>query len=287
MSLLTEESDEPEHLLVASIDNAKNVAQLLKAVNFRETAMVFATQNGLKVTVEDCKCVQANAFIQADMFNEFVLTEDAVSFRINLSVLLDCLYIFGSGGGGGGSNRSSGGSGGPALRMCYSAYGSPLSLILEEGGVITDCAIKTQDVEDILDFTLDNSAVMSKVIIQAECMKDVFSELDLSSDVLEITLSNQQPNFRMSTYGNAGSVHIDFPKDSDMIESFQCSAKSCHRYKLSLLKLASKPLHSAMKVSLRLDERGFLCLQYMIKTDDGHTCFVDFYCAPQEDVDGD
>jgi hypothetical protein len=35
------------------------------------------------------------------------------------------------------------------------------------------------------------------------------------------------------------------------------------------------------KVSIRIDHRDFLCLQYMIKFNEG-TCFVEFYCAPEE-----
>lgn len=44
--------------------------------------------NGLKVTVEDAKCVQANAFVQTGIFQEFVFKEESATFRINLNVLL-------------------------------------------------------------------------------------------------------------------------------------------------------------------------------------------------------
>ena len=52
---------------------------------------MFASENGLKVTVEDAKCVQANAFIQAGIFQEFKIKEEpdvVQSFKINLNVLL-------------------------------------------------------------------------------------------------------------------------------------------------------------------------------------------------------
>lgn len=50
--------------LVASLDNVRNLSTVLKAIHFREHATCFATKNGIKVTVENAKCVQANAFIQ-------------------------------------------------------------------------------------------------------------------------------------------------------------------------------------------------------------------------------
>ena len=80
---------------------------------------------------------------------------------------------------------------------------------LEESGVITDCSIKTQEVDDILDFTFDNLSITCKVILAAELLKDVLNDLDTSSDVVEISLT--QTNFRISTYGNAGSVHVSLP----------------------------------------------------------------------------
>jgi len=44
--------------------------------------------------------------------------------------------------------------------------------------------------------------------IQSECLKEVFADLDMSSEVLEILLSADKPFFRLSTFGNAGSTHV-------------------------------------------------------------------------------
>lgn len=49
---------------------------------------MFASENGLKVSVEDAKCVLANAFIQAALFQQFTLREDQITFKINLTVLM-------------------------------------------------------------------------------------------------------------------------------------------------------------------------------------------------------
>ena len=43
---------------------------------------------------------------------------------------------------------------------------------------------------------------------QSECLKEVFADLDMSSEVLEILLSPEKPFFRLSTFGNAGSTHV-------------------------------------------------------------------------------
>ena len=53
-----------------------------------QTAIVSASENGLKVTVEDSKCVQGNAFIQAGIFQDFNIGQENVTFKVNLTVLL-------------------------------------------------------------------------------------------------------------------------------------------------------------------------------------------------------
>uniref|UniRef100_UPI00398F194D 1,5-anhydro-D-fructose reductase n=1 Tax=Pristiophorus japonicus TaxID=55135 RepID=UPI00398F194D len=58
------EADADRFVLVASLDNARNLSNLLKAVHFRDQVTVFASANGIRVTAEAAKSVQGNAFIQ-------------------------------------------------------------------------------------------------------------------------------------------------------------------------------------------------------------------------------
>ena len=39
-------------------------------------------------------------------------------------------------------------------------------------------------------------------------MREVFAELDMTSDVLQLLMSPDAPYFRLSTFGNAGSMHV-------------------------------------------------------------------------------
>ncbi len=61
------QADIDQYILIASLDNARNLSNILKAISFRDHAIFNATQNGIKVTVEDSKCLQANAFIQVSV----------------------------------------------------------------------------------------------------------------------------------------------------------------------------------------------------------------------------
>ncbi|XP_059171940.1 cell cycle checkpoint protein RAD1-like [Physella acuta] len=266
--------DESHYLLVAKLDNARNVSTILKSIHFKETATVFASPLGLKVTVEDSKCVQANAFIQESIFHFYSIKADQLAFKINLTVLLECLTIFGSSVIPGVST---------SLKMCYAGYGCPLILMLEEDGVLTDCSIKTLEPDEVLDFDFCSANVVNKIIMKSESLKEVFSDLDTTSEVLQVLMSPDQPFLQFSTFGNAGSTHSSFPKDSEMVESFMCSQTQTNRYKINLLKPSVKALTISTRISIRTDTRGFLSLQYMIKIEDGQICFVEFYCAPDEE----
>ena len=272
--VLLSQSQVEDHALCAHMSNARNLSLMLKAVHFKDIATLCATKNGVKVTVEDAKCIQANAFIQAQTFQEYSIAEESIIFCINLDVLQECLNIVGC-------NPPSV----SALKMTYSGYGSPLVLTLEESGVVTDCTIKTQDSDEILDFEFSAANVVNKIIMKAECLKEAFNELDVTSEVLEITLSPDEPYFRLSTYGTLGQTFHDIPQESDMVEFFECKETTVNRYRLQLLKPSEKAVNLASKVCIRIDHRGFLSLQYMIKNETGQTCFVEYYCCPDEEIE--
>lgn len=118
---------------------------------------------------------------------------------------------------------------------------------LEEEGIITDCSLKTMGDCDILDFEIVNSEVVCRVILRAPDFKDVLVDLDSSSDFVEFFLSPEDPYFRITTEGLAGKfevkkslysvvrkkklnvtsfrlfLQVDIPKDSKIVESFDCS----------------------------------------------------------------
>ena len=45
---------------------------------------------------------------------------------------------------------------------------------------------------------------------QSDALKDAFAELDMTSDFIEMLMSPDAPYFRISTYGYAGSSHVNF-----------------------------------------------------------------------------
>ncbi|XP_045139370.1 cell cycle checkpoint protein RAD1-like [Portunus trituberculatus] len=261
----------------AKTDNVKNILQILKTMNFRDQANVVLSPSGIKVTVENVKCAQANAFIETDLFQEYEIEEEMVIFKLNLTSWIECLNIFGGG---------SAGAASPSLKMVYRGHGYPLVLELEEDGVVTDCEIKTEEPEDTLDFDFFSTGVMNKIIMRSECLKEVFTDLDVTSEMMEILMSPDAPYFRVSTFGNYGTSQTEISMESELVEHFECKQTLKQRYRMSLIKPSIKPLTAALKVSVRMDARGFLCLQFMIRTESHHICFIEYFCCPEEE-DGD
>lgn len=149
---------------------------------------------------------------------------------------------------------------------------------MEEGGVVTDCSIKTQDPFDGLNLACSMDTV-NKVIMKAECLRDVLTDLDTSSDLVEMRLAPTRPHFRVATAGTTGLTQIDIPADCDMIESFVCPHEYTFRYKASLVKPLIKMLSIAQKVSLLIDSLGLLGCQIMVSVPP-HTCYIEFNVSP-------
>jgi len=272
MVLLRAGGDESGYLFVARSDSVRTLYNILKAIQFRERATICATDKGLKVTVEDTKCVQANAFLQSDLFSQYQLKEDNVNFCVSLPVLCECLNIFGS---------HSGISTLTTVKMSYATHGAPLKLLLEEGGIVTDCSIRTYDPDEIMDFEFSLTSIAAKIIMKAEPIRETFNDLDSSSEYMEICVQPDK-GIRFSTVGTHCTSETAILKESEFVEVFTCTQKLSHKYRISLLKPSARALHLATKVSIRIDDRGFFSMQYMIEHE-GQVIFIEFFCSPQED----
>ncbi|KAK0080759.1 hypothetical protein PV325_013369 [Microctonus aethiopoides] len=267
---LNSEKIQHRHITRIQFKNLLSIVQLLRSINFKECATCFCSENGLKVTVEDSKCLQANAYIPINVFREFNLAEDVV-FKINLNVLVECLGMFWS------SMTSPTASVG--LQLNYKDVGYPVTVWIEEDGVITDCSLKTQEPDELLDFRMESDSILNKVILHTELLRDILSELDPTTEFIQLLLSPNAPYFRISTEGLAGECRIELPHDSELIDTFQCKAEATFCYQYSHIKPATKALSCANKVSLKTDKDGLLCFQYMVKAEEGHMCYIEYYVS--------
>jgi cell cycle checkpoint protein len=274
----TSNKENVEFIFLAKIDNARVISSILQTLNTKkdQLATVTISKLGIKFTIEIAQSLQGSALLQQELFQEYNFTEGEAQkeqFQVNLSILLDCLNIYGI------STTF------PALQIAYKGYGHPLLLMLEENDVLTDCGIRTLDAEPLMNFNLRGAPIISKVIMNAESLKDAFGELDWNNTSVNWSISPNIPYFRLTTDGVGGSCQVDYPKDSEVFEVYECQQIQEFVYKMKILQPCIKALANAKKTLIRINQDGLLAFQHMIQAEDGATSFVDFYVVPLEGDD--
>ncbi|KHJ49027.1 hypothetical protein D918_00145 [Trichuris suis] len=268
------DGDSSGYLFKGSTEFTRGLANMIKASIFRETGTIFFTDRGMKVTVEDYKSVQTNVFIPKSLFYQYDLSCSCVDLRVKLSLFCECLNML---------TGSTAFDGGPHLQICYDRIGAPLRLTLEDGGIVTDCQIKTLRPEDYVEFDFSAADSLCKLIMKPEALRDSFLELDSSCEYVDLEIDPLR-GFCLSGCGPNGTVSTEIVKNSEVFEIFSCAERQCRKFRISLLKPAVKALQLASKVSLRLNKRGFVAMQFMVSFS-GESCFIEFFCAPEEGIE--
>ncbi|MFH4976160.1 hypothetical protein AB6A40_002869 [Gnathostoma spinigerum] len=254
-----------EHLVELKLENPKELHSVIKALMFRETGVIDVSENGLRVVVDDQNCFQAIAYVKNELFLDYVLRQSSVTFRVPLNIISECLNMFGS------SNTV-------MLKLIYDGHGSPLKLMVEKDGVVVKCLVRTLNPDVILDFDFDTLNLSAKIIMKPLKLRETFQDLDTTCSAVKLMI--KQHVFSIATIGDYGEVQVDFPQHSEQIEKMECSSEATHHYRYNLLKRMIPSLGLCSKVSLRIDQRGILSMQFMIETSDNHNIFIEFFCVP-------
>ncbi|OZJ01579.1 hypothetical protein BZG36_05235 [Bifiguratus adelaidae] len=279
----------------AALHHVRPLAVLLRAVNIQSQGLVVITEEGLRISADESHSVQASAYCKKDMFQEYTLelpdtdTDGFLSFSLDLDVLSKCLNVFGNASGSmAGSFRreeltaTQSIKANPTATLAYQGYGHPLELT-QLGGCVTECRISTFEPEALPSMTEFFGEAICRVIIKAEWLRDAFNDLDDSSDRIQVDIRPEKPYFRLSTTSSSGSAQMDYTKDSDVLEMFQCEQYVSSSYKYSHVQYCKQVLQAASKVSLRVNAEGFMYMQFMVPVNPTTQNFVDFLLAPIED----
>ncbi|XP_018321800.1 cell cycle checkpoint protein RAD1-like isoform X2 [Agrilus planipennis] len=177
---------------LAEIKDLKVVYNVLKSIIFKDFVVMRIMEEGMKITVDDMKCVETSVYIPSNIFFVYkIKCDEDIVFKISHKVFTECLHIFGD-------------DGNPSMKMSYKGPGFPLSLVLkhQEENIIVDCEIKTMDVEDEFpDVNLAEECNLNNVVLNAGHFVEILSNIDHNSDELELFLSPEPPYFRITTYG--------------------------------------------------------------------------------------
>ena len=269
--------------------------------------------------------IQRETFLEYKVAKEIEAGEEETVFNISISTLIECLNLCGAGTGMSANTMSSlptnytniSNLPTTSMMLYYSDSGDPLRIWLEEDGVISGknlvwhspggiflklklcflfnlihdiysgATIPTMDGGDTLSFddAHHNTNVIARIIMLTELLKDVIQELDSKCDCVEFVMCPVTKVFSMSTYGTDANLCLEIPFDSEIVSHSEVNEYICVRYQLSLLKHALKPISMAEKVSIRIDAKKLLSIQYMIQLNDDTKSYMEFYCAPDIDIE--
>ena len=60
----------------------------------------------------------------------------------------------------------------------------------------------------MLDYDFTAANVVSKIIMNSETLKEIFSELDATSESVQLSISSSSNNLRITTFGTSGTYHV-------------------------------------------------------------------------------
>ncbi|ORY81037.1 Rad1/Rec1/Rad17 [Protomyces lactucae-debilis] len=275
----------------------KPLQDVLRCIHFKPTALCQINHEGIKISVEDAKSLQAHAFLDTKLFSTFNLDlaetgDEMLLFGISLAALMEMLNIYTPSSGSfsqmkdGQYVRTSAyqanGPGGPlrlgnTIRVTYAELGGTLDLVLEEHGVQTQCRLTTYEPDEIAEISLEADPVPDRIIMRSAWLYEALTELELhQGDLLTIRQSPRQPFLRLAVKGILGEAQLDYPNDKQVLETFSCADDVKHVYRFGMIKTCLKAMNLSTRVSIRTDDVGTMAIQFMIDVGDNRNAFVEF-----------
>ncbi len=183
-------------------------------------------------------------------------------------------------------------------RISYVGQGAPLSIILTEASVRTQCDLTTYEPGFVDEIPFDRHSLAFKTIMRGSWLYDAVSELSSTSPEklsMYAKMVRGKPFFALSSFGTLGSARVEFnnqpqpfahptPASTNLgagtdtveqppghlLETFQLGDPDTvlkATYKFSLIQKAARAMSVATKVSVRVDTQGVLSLQFMIEVE--------------------
>ncbi|KAI8909055.1 Rad1/Rec1/Rad17 [Gorgonomyces haynaldii] len=269
---------------------SKMLHDLLKPLQFASHCYWTVSPDGIVIAVHESKAMEARALITSDFFEsfEFHQQEDLV-FGLDIKTLLECLGLFVQEVEIEQQTQLS--QMNPVFQrkdivhMAYPQQGGELQLSLVDDDQETHVTLFL--FEGITDFSLadqfSDESVRTSAIVDAKWMQNTFAELDSSLSEFKIEMRERAPFLQISGETVTGKMSVAFARNNHVMESFECHQNIAEKYKSSLIKPVQKALLMSSKVHIRVNERGMLALQIMMKMRSETPIFLEYYVSPLSD----
>ncbi|XP_068150856.1 cell cycle checkpoint protein RAD1 [Drosophila tropicalis] len=269
------QSQYPDYKFVCRVNHIKTFHAAIKSICFSDFGTFLISEDGMRITVDQAKSIQATVYMLPSFFEEFYV-QDFQSFGIKVNVLAECLSLYGLADCG--------------VKLLYKGEGAPLMILLDphdDEDLSTECAIKTMNVDEPMEYELDErSSTLNTLFIRGPDLSNIFHELDKAAEEFEFTISPKSPHFKITTLGVIQSESsVEVAKTSDMMLMFNCQATTVARYKCQQIRMTNKSLQVATKVAIKTDSSGLLELHFMLQAENQEDIYVQFYVTPLLDME--
>jgi len=291
--------------IIFSIQNSASVEAraYIKKTYFQEYIVDVIQNDSIPETIKETQEKEKN--VNIDNNSEFsnndidnTNKESTIIFSLNINTLLDCLTIFG---GFQLTNPSTTKSSQKndknsnsdiniidtsksrtTLRMEYKSSTGRLDLLLEDNGVITVCKLNTFEFNETSDIVLmlKQYPLINEIILNSKWLNDAFNTIDNTCEDITIRISPDAPYFEISATNVSGTTKIEYSKNPEVIETFNCKATTIFSYKYTLITSIFKALALSTKTQIKINSEGVLQFLFMIPTIDISVCFVDYIIIP-------
>jgi len=266
------------------------------------------------------KQTQASVDMQAGLFTDYQVSstrgdgnnnpeEDwqaGGEFCVNLSTVLECLYVLGT-------NHLE------KTKLCFS-YNLTTDIfkmeLLEESGVLSTSAIPgmlppEEGLGNSLALAFRSSPIAARIIVKSDSLLSVVSELELVAGGTYGTVAlTATAGLEMAVVGHLGECMIQVPAKGNHVVSLEVqqnfskktsngkstkegmsptlSSPSAHKYPLHSLLRSMRGLEIAQETCITVNNIGMMAIQHQViesEVGDGNPNFVDFIMCCLEDDD--
>lgn len=255
--------------------------------------MLTQPTHGIKFTIEETGCLLASVIIPRGSFAEFRQQPPLLRIRLTLSLLLDCLQIFGNHNF---ADRFSSSS----VSMAYQGEGYPLVLKIRDGEKDCVCELATmENIEHDYDFQFHAHGTVNRAVIHSETMREALGELEYGgATTAELRMAPEMPRLVLSSPAWAVGVEgggdavctVEFadPADrrADTFQMFESGRMQTASFRLEHLGRCVKALGMSESCKVEMNEVGMVSIMCRMRGDAGggklERCFVEFVVVAQE-----
>ncbi|KAI8640172.1 Rad1/Rec1/Rad17 [Parasitella parasitica] len=278
-------------LFYGVIKNIKHVLKLIKTLDIKNVISMYIHDEGIILSVEDQRSVKAIAYFKLHLFHLFNFKQDAIipAFGLPVDVLSNGLRIMlpaaetinvlqGSN---------------DYCEVTYDGTGSYLTLrrLIREPNTQQHQTMKCElipfepeEESTQLQFEDSTGEESQRMIMKSIWFKDLMNDLDSGYHKISLTMSPNDPPFKVVAEGADLLTEADCPQDSEPFINFVCNRELTFSYLYSHIVQCKKALDLSNEVSLEMYNNGALRLFFQIEGPLGKLDTIQFNFLPSTNV---